>query len=65
MTPKRLYRSRTNRTITGVCGGIAQYFNIDPTIVRLIAIVATVFSAGIGGVIGYIVCTAVIPEEPM
>ncbi len=65
MEPKRLFRSRSNRVVTGVCGGIAQYFNVDPTVVRLIAIVGTFFTAGIGGVIAYIICTAVIPEEPM
>ncbi len=65
MGPKRLFRSCTNRIVTGVCGGIAQYFNIDPTVVRLITIVATIFSAGIGGIIAYIICTAIIPEEPV
>lgn len=61
---KKLYRSRTNRTISGVCGGIAEFFNIDPTIVRLIALLALIPTALIGGVIAYIVCTAVIPEKP-
>ena len=37
--PKRLYRSNKNRMLAGICGGIAEYFNTDPTIVRLIAVV--------------------------
>jgi len=54
---KRLYRSRTNRVIAGVCGGIGEYFNIDPVIVRILAIVLP----GIGWVT-YLVCALVIPE---
>lgn len=40
MEAKRLYRSRTNRMIWGVCGGLAEYFNIDPVIVRIIAVLS-------------------------
>ena len=64
MEPKRLYRSRTSRMISGVCGGIAEYFNIDPTLVRLIAILLSFAGAGIGGLIAYFICVAVIPEQP-
>jgi phage shock protein C len=58
---KRLYRSRENTVIGGVCGGIAEYLDIDPTIVRLI----WVFSALYGGIgiIAYLVCLIVIPEN--
>lgn len=59
--PKRLYRSRTDRIIGGVCGGIAQYFNVDPTLVRLIAVVIGL--AGGFGVLAYIIGWIVIPEE--
>lgn len=65
MEPKRIYRSRTNRMISGVCGGIAEYFNIDPTLVRLIAVLLLFAGAFIGGVIAYFICTAVIPEQPL
>ena len=58
---KRLYRSRTNRMIWGVCGGLGEYFNIDPTIVRLIAVL-TVFLSGFG-IIAYIVLAVVVPLE--
>jgi phage shock protein C len=60
---KRLYRSRTERMIAGVCGGIAEYFDIDPVIVRLIAVVL-LFSGGAPGVLPYLVLWVVVPESP-
>ena len=58
---KKLYRSRTDKKIAGVCGGLAKYVNVDTTIVRLIWALVAVFGAGI---LIYIVCALVIPEEP-
>ena len=58
---KKLYRSRTDRKIWGVCGGLAKYFDVDPTIVRVIAI-ASVFFTG-AGIIAYIVMAIVVPLE--
>jgi phage shock protein C len=58
---KRLYRSRNQRMIWGVCGGLAQYFNIDPTIVRLIFIL-TIPLGGVG-IIAYIILSLVVPLE--
>lgn len=58
---KKLYRSKNNRVISGVCGGIAEYFQIDPTLVRLLWILITL--AGGAGIIGYIICLIVIPER--
>ena len=60
---KKLYRSKTERQISGVCGGIANYFNIDPTIVRLIWVAVSLLSASVPGVFIYIICSFVIPEE--
>jgi phage shock protein C len=60
---KKLYRSRTDRKVAGVCAGIAEYLDIDPTLVRLIW-VATVLFAG-GGVLGYLIAWIVLPEEPL
>lgn len=58
---KKLYRSRTDRKLCGVCAGLAKYLNIDPTVVRLIfAIVALVGC----GLLIYIICALIIPEEP-
>lgn len=62
--PKKLYRSRSNRMISGVCAGIANYFNIDPTLIRLIAVLLMIFSAFFGAFIAYIICAVIIPEEP-
>ena len=56
---KKLYRSRTNKMLAGVCGGVAEYFNVDPTLIRLLAIFVPGF-----GLIGYIAGALVIPEQP-
>ena len=64
MTGKRLYRSNNNRMICGVCGGIAEYFGIDPTVVRIgWVVLSLLFSAGVGGVLAYIVAAVIIPDE--
>lgn len=60
---KRLYRSRTNTMLAGVCGGLAQYFNLDPSLVRLGIVLLTIFTA-FSGVIFYIIAMLVIPLEP-
>lgn len=62
MEGKRLYKSRSSRMICGVCGGVAEYFNIDPTIVRLI-FAALCLGAG-SGIVLYIIAAIVIPEPP-
>ena len=59
---KRLYRSRKNRMLGGVCGGIAEYFNIDPVIVRLI--VVALFFVGGSALLAYVIALIVIPYEP-
>ena len=55
---KRLHRSSTNKVIAGVCGGIGEYFNIDPVIVRILAIVIPGF-----GWVAYLICAIIIPAE--
>ena len=62
MVTKKLYRSRKDRIIGGVCGGVAEYFNIDPVLVRIIAVL-TILINGIG-VIAYIIAWIIIPQEP-
>ena len=58
---KKLYRSRTDRKICGVCAGLAKYFGMDVTIMRLLAVLLVLFGPG---VLAYLVCALVIPEEP-
>ena len=57
---KKLYRSRKDTKIAGVCGGIAEYFNVDSNIIRLLAVL-TIF--GGGGIIAYIIAWIIIPLE--
>jgi phage shock protein C len=59
---RRLYRSKTNRMISGVCSGIADYFNIDAVIVRIIWLFLSFF--GGMGIIAYIICLIMIPVNP-
>lgn len=59
---KRLYKSKKDIMICGVCGGIAEYFDIDPTIVRLVAVVL-VFGWG-SGLLAYLVGAIIIPKSP-
>jgi len=59
---KKLYRSVTDKMIGGVCGGLAEYFDIDPVIVRLIFVLAVIF--GGSGILAYIILWIIIPEKP-
>ncbi|MGB9929484.1 MAG: PspC domain-containing protein [Methanosarcina sp.] len=58
----KLYRSKSNRILAGVCGGIGEYFSVDPTIVRLLWLLISI--TGGAGVIAYIIAWIIIPEEP-
>jgi len=61
MDSKRLYRSNTDKQIAGVCGGLAEYFGVDPTIVRVIFVAAMLL--GGPGLILYIILAMVIPDQ--
>ncbi|MDK2853729.1 MAG: phage shock protein [Thermococcaceae archaeon] len=63
MVEKKLYRSRKNKIIFGVCGGLAEYFNVDPTIVRILFIILFLVSIGTA-VLLYLLLALVMPEEP-
>ncbi len=63
MSERKLYKSPTDRKISGVCGGIGEYFNIDPTIVRLLLAAVTFASCGTG-ILFYIIAMIIIPEYP-
>ncbi len=60
---KKLYRS-TNKKISGVCAGVAEYFEIDPTIVRIVYALVTFFTLGLVGVIVYAILAFIIPVRP-
>ena len=59
---KKLYRSN-DKKICGVCGGIAEYFDLDPTIVRVLWVFLSLFSAGFPGILAYILCALFIPKQ--
>ena len=59
---RRLYRSRTDRKLAGVCGGLAQYFNTDATLMRVLFVVLALL--GGPGLVIYLVLWIVVPEEP-
>lgn len=59
---RRLLLSQTDKKIAGVCGGLAEYFDIDPTLVRIIYALLTVFSLGMGGVLLYLILWAIMPK---
>jgi phage shock protein C len=61
---KKLYRSRTNRWLFGVCGGIAEFFGIDPTVVRLVFVIGSLLGFG-SFILIYLVLFFVVPEEPL
>jgi phage shock protein PspC (stress-responsive transcriptional regulator) len=61
MSEKRLYRSCSNRIIGGVCGGLGEYFDIDPVLIRLIFVLLTFAAAG---VVIYLIAWIIIPEDP-
>ena len=58
---KKLYRSKSDRKLAGVCGGIAEYFNVDPTLVRIGWVIAS-FAFGCG-LLAYIICAIIMPNK--
>ena len=59
---KRLYKSTTDKKLDGICGGIAEYFGIDPTLGRLAWVLFT--ALGGSGIVAYIICMIVFPQKP-
>ena len=62
MMKKRLYKDHTDKKLCGVCSGIAKYFDLDPTVVRLALVLFC--AVGGSGILAYIVCAIVMPDEP-
>ncbi len=59
---KKLYRSNNNKKLAGVCGGIGEYFAIDPTLIRLAWVFLSLFAGA--GLIAYIIAALIIPQNP-
>lgn len=60
---KKLYKSRTDKKLDGVCAGFAEYFDLDPTLVRLLWVLATVFVGA--GILAYIIAALIMPRKPI
>jgi phage shock protein C len=59
---RKLYRSRTNRQVAGVCGGLAEYFSVDATLIRVLFVVLAVL--GGSGIVLYLALWIIVPREP-
>ena len=59
---KKLYKIEEGKKLDGVCGGLAEYFNVDPTLIRLGWALVTLCTAGLG-IVGYIVCAVIMPKK--
>ena len=62
---KKLYRSRDNKVIAGVMGGVGEYFETDPVLIRLIYLVITIFSGVVPGIIVYLIAILIVPMRPV
>lgn len=63
-TIKRLYLSETDKKISGVCGGIAEFYGVDSSLIRLAWILLTILTGVFPGIVGYIIAAVVIPNRP-
>ena len=61
---KKLYLSSTDKKLTGVCGGIGEYFGVDSTLIRIAWILITILTGIVPGLIAYIVAAVIIPSSP-
>lgn len=61
MNNKKLYRSMVDKKLCGVCGGLAEYFDIDPTLVRILWVIFTLM--GGAGLLAYIICAVIMPQQ--
>lgn len=63
MSAKKLYRSNTDKKITGVCGGLAEYFDVDSTIIRLIWVLLACITAFVGAFVAYLIVALIVPVK--
>jgi phage shock protein C len=61
---KKLYRSRENKTFAGIVGGVGEYFEIDPTLLRLIWLVIAIMTGVLPAIIVYLIAILVVPKKP-
>lgn len=61
---RRLYKSKENKIIAGIIGGIGEYFNVDPVILRVIWTVIVAFTGFVPGIIVYLIAVFVVPDKP-
>ena len=61
---KRLYKSRSDRRLFGVLGGIAEYFGLDPALIRIVYVFITFFTLGLPGILFYFLLAVIIPRAP-
>jgi phage shock protein C len=61
---KRLYRSRTDKKLAGICGGLGEYLGVDPTVIRLATAIVCIATGFVPGFIAYVIAWIIIPEAP-
>ena len=65
LKPRRLTRSNREKMIVGVCGGLAEYLDMDPTVVRVLYVLVSILSAAFPGIIAYIILMFLMPPSPV
>jgi len=63
METKRLYRSNTNKVFAGICGGLGEYYNVDPALLRLFWMLVVIFSGVVPGLVAYFLAIFIIPKK--
>ena len=63
METKRLYRSRTNKVFAGICGGLGEYLNVDPVLIRVIWLIVVLCSGVFPGLVAYIIAIFIVPKK--
>lgn len=63
MSHKHLYKSNTNKVFAGICGGLGEYFDIDPVLLRLIWVLVVIFTGVVPGLLAYIIAVFIVPEH--
>ena len=63
METKRLYRSNTNKVFAGICGGLGEYMNVDPALLRLFWLLVVIFSGVVPGIVAYFLAIFIIPRK--